>query len=419
MNPPALSLGLGAGRARFEPPPDVEWQVVAAREPVILPGISLDEADRAIEVWLEAALDGASPGEIAVAVPDLTRPSPTGRILSALRDALARRGAPAGPWRVIVATGTHQPPSERSLREIWQWHDGAALTLHDPDRSGSRLGKTRAGTEVEIDSAFAGAETRLTLGAVSFHYFAGFGGGPKMVFPGLASRRGTMANHRRALAVLPPGGLAEGCAPGRVRGNPVAEDIAEAAALCPASSLACVRFESGWRLFAGPGAQSEARRAVSERGAVGEPAAYDVVVASAGGAPLDVDLVQAHKALVHASGFVREGGSVVLLAATPAGSGSRSFERWLGFSDLGSLEEAARAGYDLNAQTAISFRRLVGRHGVFWVGSEAEEWVRRAGAEPCTSVEEAWEKADRAARASGRLERGAILPVATEVVPAS
>ena len=51
-----------------------------------------------------------------------------------------------------------------------------------------------------------------------------------------------------------------------------------------------------------------------------------------------------------------------MLAATPQGPGSESFAGWLEIGDLAELEQRARDEYDLNAQTAISFRTLARRY---------------------------------------------------------
>ena len=115
------------------------------------------------------------------------------------------------------------------VRHFFALKDGDTFLV--ADASGDVLGESDGlfRNDTRVLSGF-----RLTLGGVSLHYLAGFGGGPKMVFPGVASRAGAAANHKRALGPLPPGGLHPGCGPGRIEGNPVAEDIAQAAAVDPA-----------------------------------------------------------------------------------------------------------------------------------------------------------------------------------------
>ena len=407
MKPTLVNLGLGTRHLEFPLGPTLEWDVL---EPDPGEGTGSSSVMAILEDVLSAP--PAAGARVVIVVPDLTRPAPVRETLSRLVEALERRGVARERQALLVASGTHAAPASEALHQAWDIPRALALHVHDALTPGVALGSTRAGTPVEIDERYSRADWRITLGGVSFHYFAGFGGGPKMVFPGLASRDGTAANHKLTLAPWPPGGLARGCAPGVVSGNPVAEDIAEAAARAPAqASIHVVARSGGWEYYAGEEGGARAREVVRARGTVGEAGAYDAVVASAGGAPTDVDVVQAHKALVHAARYARAGAPVVLFAETAGGPGSKSFARWLEIEDPDELERRARSDYDLNAQTAISFRTLCERHPVTWVGSRCPRWIRMAGAtaiDPGPEVERAL---------AGVRGRGAVLPVATAVVP--
>jgi nickel-dependent lactate racemase len=402
-----IELGLGAGRVPFTLVPSVEWDIL---EPASFAEAGFASLSPLVDQLMP---DGLAHGtRAALVVPDLTRPAPVREALPVLVEALERRGVPRSHLTLLVAAGTHAAPADAELAHLWSPPAGVEIVVHDARATGVRRGATPEGTPVEIHERYARADWRLTLGGVSLHYLAGFGGGPKMVFPGIASRAGAAANHKRSLGPLPPGGLHPGCGPGLVHGNPVAEDIARATALDPPqAALHVVKQNGSWRYFGGAESQDAARRAVLTRGQVGEPHAYDIVVASLGGAPRDVDVVQSHKALAHAARYARPGAALVLFAATPAGPGSPSFANWLGVSAHDELERRARAQYDLNAQTAISLRTHCKRHTVLWVGSRTPEWVRMAGA----IAHEPGPDLDRAL--AGVSGRGAILPVATEVVP--
>jgi len=400
-------LALGARRIAFPMRAGVEWEVL---EPVPVKGAGSPSVEGVLERVLA---DPPKPGaRVAIVVPDYTRPAPVGDAIPLLARALEKRGVPEARQTVIVASGTHAAPALDELRRAWGLPEGLTLAANDARAPGVKRGVTRAGTPVELDERYANADWRVTLGGVSFHYFAGFGGGPKMVFPGVASRDGAAANHKLSLGPLPPGGLHPACGPGVIEGNPVAEDIAEAAALDPPQAAIHVVPEArGWTYEAGDDGQARAREVVRARGAVGEAGAYDVVVASAGGSPRDGDVVQAQKALAHAARYARPGGTVILLAETASGLGSATLDRWLSIEDGDELERQARSAYDLNAQTAVSFRSLARRHRVFWVGSKSPRWIRLGGAEAI----DAGPGIERAL--DGARGRGALLPIATAVVP--
>jgi nickel-dependent lactate racemase len=352
-----------------------------------------------------------------VVIPDRTRRAPSAPFLRAVAASLAKQGVTGGGLDVVAATGTHRHGTPPEWREAIERDSGLPIRTHDAGAPHRRVGATSFGTEVALDPAYLDADLRLVLSAPLFHYFAGFGGGPKMVFPGLADWAGTLANHRRSLGPLPPGGLDARVMPGRTAGNPVYEDIAEAASCAPAHWTAhALAGAGGWRFVS---EEMGARAALLDAGAVGAPRFADVVVASPGGTPRDVDVLQSHKALFHAASFARDGGSVVLCAETPGGVGSASLERWLGIEDREALERTARERYDGNAQTAISLRAIGSRVRVHWVGSRDPDTVRRAGARVYADAAAACQDAVSYARSTGAAERGAVLPAATAVIARS
>ena len=71
------------------------------------------------------------------------------------------------------------------------------------------------------------------MGAVSHHYFAGYGGGRKLIFPGCGERDAIYTNHGLYLDGA-AGTIAEGCQPGILDGNPLAEDLFEIEEKLPA-----------------------------------------------------------------------------------------------------------------------------------------------------------------------------------------
>ena len=83
---------------------------------------------------------------------------------------------------------------------------------------------------------------------------------------------------------------------------------------------------------------------------------YDVVVASAGGFPLDIDLRQAHKGLENACQALRPGGSIVFYAECSNGAGHQAFEDYI-----------RRFDDDLQMRKALEQEFQVGGHKAFWV----------------------------------------------------
>jgi nickel-dependent lactate racemase len=143
---------------------------------------------------------------------------------------------------------------------------------------------------------------------------------------------------------------------GRLDGNPLAEDLEEAAALLPVAATAQTVLDGEGRLVAlccGPlrRAHREACRAAAARFAVPLAARGDLVLADAGPAR---NWVQSHKALVNAERAAAPGGVIILHAPCPEGLGSASLRHWLERGTPAAILASLPGRADINAQTALS-----------------------------------------------------------------
>ena len=313
---------------------------------------------------LGTQLEGLRGQDILVLVPDRTRQFDPALTLLPLLDGLIENGASGEAIRVAIASGSHVA-TEDDVRRLGRLPHGVRVLRHDPDGPSALAGTTPGGTEVRVNPALLESDVVCAIGPVAFHYFAGFGGGGKLLFPGLGERRSIAANHRLSLA--PERGLANGVEPGRTRDNPVARDLREAHRLLPqahhltlgtrlGTEFACrwsnpLQFDLLCKVWASERIRGEARSA-------------DMVL---GNAQPDIDVVQSHKALYHLALYARDGASILLGGACPEGIGSPTLARWLALPDRATLEREARANYDLNAQTAISLAAIAERTEVTWI----------------------------------------------------
>jgi nickel-dependent lactate racemase len=192
---------------------------------------------------LDAPLDGRSLEErcrgrrtAVVVVPDATRASRLPEILPAVVSRLERGGIRTGDVTVLIATGTHPPSGPVAARQLTgALPDGVRVVEHACRDTATlaTAGVLATGLEVRLARLALEADLLLTVGSVRHHYFAGFGGGPKMIFPGVAGYREIQANHARVVDSQAGGVLRRHprCEPGVLDGNPVAEEIALAAEL--------------------------------------------------------------------------------------------------------------------------------------------------------------------------------------------
>src|SRR5262249_17827673 len=87
----------------------------------------------------------------------------------------------------------------------------------------------------------------------------------------------------------------------------------------------------------------------------------DLVIASCGGYPFDINMIQAHKALEAASQACKEGGTIVFLAECADGLGRSDFLDWFESKNSDALAERLCEKYQVNGQTAWSLLRKAER----------------------------------------------------------
>ena len=212
------------------------------------------------------------------------------------------------------------------------------------------LGKTSFGTKVYVNRVFGEAGVRILTGDVGLHYYAGYGGGRKSVLPAVSSFETTQHNHAMILNSNARTGI--------LKDNPVHEDMVEAAKLAKVNFILNIVTNSRHELvkaFAGDLEQAfnEGVKLVDDMCKVAIEKRADIVVASAGGHPLDIDLYQAYKAGDNALNAVKRGGIVILVAECPEGHGNEVFHDWMkGFKDSKQMEKEIKKRFQLGGHKA-------------------------------------------------------------------
>ena len=361
-----FQLKYGRGHVPVEIADSVEVDVI---EPSLLPALSdvHDGLLTAVEHPIGSApLRELIPpeGEVAIVVSDRTRPCAYPAILPLFLDYLNAQGLPDERMFLLVAYGAHRQHTDRENRDFYGEKVMRRLRLfhHDcRDESGLvHVGFTPRGTPVRLNERYLEAAMSVIVAGVGFHYFAGFGGGRKVVFPGLASEQGILRNHRIFVE------SAEGSLPrirdfrGKLESNPLHADLMDAAAMAPPTFLVnlCLNCEGNVsRIFAGNWEESHRRACqflLETR--LSLPRRYDLVVASCGGHPKDVNLIQAHKTIDNAFALVRPGGVLLILASCEDGIGSDTFLEWFEHGDLRAMQKALLKKYSMNGGTALALK---------------------------------------------------------------
>ncbi|KAA0234881.1 MAG: hypothetical protein JJLCMIEE_01060 [Acidimicrobiales bacterium] len=331
---------------------------------------------------------------VTVVVDDLSRPTPAHLVLPHLIDELAAAGVAAADITGLVALGTHRPMSREEIAAKVGPEAAASIPWVNHDcRAGdalANLGTTSRGTPVVLHRLVTEAATVILVGCVEPHVQAGFGGGAKLLLPGVAGVEAIAANH--LLSASEHHFWQVGNSPSDV---PMRLDLEEAAAMVPAQLFALnfvldaglqpVALETG-----DPTAVHRACLAVSRRMyAVDLAHQADVVITSS--YPLDLDLRQGVKCIANTLFAARDGGLIVAALRCREGVGSvnlpeadlpppevlRSALADLGDPELLALAEAIGTGTEDRFNAYFAMRALARNEVLVYAPALPEELARR------------------------------------------
>ncbi len=313
------------------------------------------------------------PGEsVLIVVPDATRQTGCGQLVNLLVRRLIANGSAPHEIRIIFATGIHRKVTETEKALILTPFIAQRIKTFDHDPRDLmqivRVGETSGGIPVELNRALFEHDHVILIGGVTFHYFAGFTGGRKLICPGLASSRTISETHKLAFD-CETRSRRNGVGTGLLHGNPVHEAFVEAAMFAkPAFAMMSIVNSHGnvAELFSGDWFRShkDACSEYARDNTLQITEKREVVVASCGGHPHDVNTIQAHKTLEAASKACADGGTIVFLAECREGTGRPDFLSWFDAGDSAVLAIRLCEKYQVNGQTAWSLLKKAERFDV-------------------------------------------------------
>ncbi len=335
-----------------------------------------------------------SPGsKVAIVINDITRVVGTDVFLPFLLDELNAAGVPDDRITAVVATGIHRGHTPEEHRYIAGEEAYSRIKIVDHDAVNapvSYYGRTSRGTPVYINDIVAKADFVILTGEVTYHMTAGYTGGRKSILPGVASLEAIETNHK---AMVEPTATQ-----GRLEGNVLHEDMLEAARMVKPNFIFNVVLNSRRefvQVVAGDMEQAHAEgcKLVDEMFAVNIEEKAEVVIATCGGYPKDINFYQAQKTLSNAHRAVRPGGTIILMAACPEGHGSQKFYDFMkDHSTPGEVVEAVAANFQMGHHKAYLTCRTLKEVHTILISEMPDEIVRVLMMEPAHSVEEALER---------------------------
>jgi nickel-dependent lactate racemase len=340
---------------------------------------------------------------VVIVVSDLTRYTGASLFLPQLIRHISRKGIPDKKISIVFALGIHRPMTSDEQRSVVGDEIAERFTMENHATKDEThlvaLGETVRGTPVVLNRRVAEADKIILTGTIGYHYLAGFGGGRKSIIPGVASYDACVATHLRVLDPTKPGRHPQARA-GNLRGNPMHEDMMEAFTFLPPVFLFNTVLSADRAILSmaagnGEAAFYEGCRFVDQYCKIPIRDKADVVIASCGGFPKDINFIQSHKTLEYAMNALRPGGAMILVAACTEGLGHPDFARWLGFQDPLEMEAELRKHFQINGQTAYATLLKARKARILLLSELPDATVHALSMTPVRSIEEALSEACR------------------------
>lgn len=387
-------------------------EVVAAPDPA-----------RVIEQALAEPVGGRTPADFrnvrsaAIAINDKTRPVPHQYLLPPLLAQLEMLGLSPAAITLIIAAGAHppMPPEEYAWVVPPEILARYPVICHDAEDESSLTyrGETSRGTPIWLNRRYAEADLRLVVGNLEPHQFMGFSGGVKSAVIGLGGK--TTINHNHALMMDPQAQL------GVYDTNPARQDVEEMGRLAGihfALNAILNDHKQIVKVIAGEpvAVMAEGIPLVRQLYQVPVVAPFDVMIVSPGGHPKDINIYQAQKGLAHAALATKMGGTIILAAACPEGTGSAAYEQWVAqcasYDDV--FERFRREGFWVGPHKAFQIARDAARVRLLLVSDLPPDFVRQLLLTPANSLEAALAIALADLPADARI---GLMPLANATIP--
>ena len=328
--------------------------------------------------------------KILIIVNDITRPTPYEIILPPLLDELHQIGIKKENILFMVATGIHRSNSQEEIKEIFGENIFSAYKFinHDCDDPNLKdLGKLKSGNKLLVNPIISDIDFIITTGVIVPHYFAGFSGGRKSILPGICGRKTIEANHAQMVH--------HDARAGNFKSNPVHQEMQEAAEkvgvdfninVVTDENHQIVEIVAGELLASWQQGVEICKQIyicpIEKR--------VDVVIASAGGYPKDINVYQAQKALNNAYQAIKPGGTIILLAECSEGYGESTFENWIEEANIpDDIIKRSNKKFILGGHKAYSIAKLTKEVEVILISSLPQDKVRKLFFIPMKNVSQA------------------------------
>lgn len=340
--------------------------------------------------------------KVVILISDHTRPVPSKYILP-LMLAEIREGNPDADITLLVATGCHRNSKKEELifklgEEIY---NNEKIYIHDCDDEDMLVTldeKLPSGGDIVVNKLAAEADLLVAEGFIEPHFFAGFSGGRKSVFPGCCSRKAVMYNHNSEFID------SQYSRTGNLENNPIHKDMVAAARALGLCYVVNVVINSEKKVIhAVAGDLEKAHEAgtdwLKDKAGV-ERKEADIAITSNGGYPLDQNIYQTVKSMTAAEATLKDDGVIIVCSESGDGTGGDAFHNafleerdieklYKGFLDTPKIETIPDQW-----ESQILCRILLKAKAVIYVSDYDPKTLEDFHFIPVKTLDEAMKKAD-------------------------
>jgi nickel-dependent lactate racemase len=341
-----------------------------------------------------------------ILVSDRSRLCPSYIFLEALLSEMNEAGLGDHQIKIIVALGMHRKQTAQELRELVgeAVFNRVVVMNHSPlSKDCVRIGITSRGTPIELNAHVVAADLIIATGNIEPHRLMGMSGGVKALMPGVASHLSIESNHAlsQQYTILPGQST-----------TPLREDIEEALRFIPVHFLLNLIVNHNKEVLAAvAGDIIHAHRAGVEIASHSffstvKPA-YDLVIASTGGFPKDMQLYQAIKTLQNAADFTKPGGTIVWIARCEELFGNGLLQYWVEtIQDHAEIKSMLQEKFTLGPHKMLHIQTVLQKHRVYLFSDIPTSLVELLGFRPVSNLQRTVETII----AENRQQTVAILP---------
>jgi nickel-dependent lactate racemase len=330
---------------------------------------------------------------------------------------LRESGVSLNDMVIVVATGTHAPPTLEDIKEKLKNRniENIRIEIHDCDRSEfTFVGKTTFGNEVYVNKTVVDADLKIATGCISPHIIAGYSGGRKSILPGVSSRKTISYNHTKFITN-------PNVCPGVLDNNPVHKDMEEAARLVGLDFIINVIHNSKEEVcgvVAGDPFQAwyKGVEFAHKMFKVKLPEPVDILITSPGSSTAEINMYQTLSKSVNPFWpLIKDDGIVILVSPCKEGIGDAFMEKWINEASSPNdiIKRVEKEGLKIGPHVFwYTCYHILRKANLFAVTDMPGDVVRKMFMEPFSTVEDAL---NEAFKRLGRDVKIAVIPSSVSV----